>query len=81
MVLGKSARDAFDLRAEDPRLRDRYSRHQWGQSALLAHRFEAARAEGARVAVTRTGAGSASQRNLERAGMRVCRRMEVWGSA
>jgi GNAT superfamily N-acetyltransferase len=50
------------------------------QSALLAHRFEAARAEGARVAVTRTGAGSASQRNLERAGMRVCRRMEVWGT-
>ena len=49
------------------------------QSALLVHRFEAARAEGARVAVTRTGAGSASQRNLERAGMRVCRRMEVWG--
>ncbi len=31
MVLGKSAREAFDLRAEDPRLRDRYSRHQWGQ--------------------------------------------------
>jgi Protein of unknown function (DUF1501) len=39
MVLGKSARDAFDLRAEDPRLRDRYSRHQWGQSALLARRL------------------------------------------
>jgi GNAT superfamily N-acetyltransferase len=50
------------------------------QSALLVHRFEAARAEGARVAVTRTGAGSSSQRNLERAGMRVCRRMEVWGT-
>ena len=49
-------------------------------SALLARRFEAARAEGARVAVTRTGAGSASQPNLERAGMRVCRRMEVWGT-
>jgi GNAT superfamily N-acetyltransferase len=49
-------------------------------SALLAHRFQAAYAEGARVAVTRTGAGSASQRNLERAGMRVCRRMEVWGT-
>ena len=49
-------------------------------SALLACRFEAARAEGARVAVTRTGTGSASQRNLERAGMRVCRRMEVWGT-
>jgi GNAT superfamily N-acetyltransferase len=50
------------------------------QSALLAHRFQAARAEGARVALTRTGAGSASQRNLERTGMRVCRQMEVWGT-
>jgi GNAT superfamily N-acetyltransferase len=50
------------------------------QSALLAHRFQAARAEGACVAVTRTAAGSASQRNLERAGMRICRRMEVWGT-
>jgi GNAT superfamily N-acetyltransferase len=50
-------------------------------SALLAHRFEAARAEGSCVAVTRAGTGSASQRNLERAGMRVCRQMEVWGTA
>lgn len=50
------------------------------QTALLARRFQAARAEGARVAITRTAAGSASQRNLERAGMRVCRRMEVWGA-
>ncbi len=39
MVLGQTARDAFDLQKEDPRLRDRYSRHQWGQSALLARRL------------------------------------------
>jgi hypothetical protein len=39
LVLGQKARDAFDLRKEDPRLRDRYSRHQWGQSALLARRL------------------------------------------
>lgn len=39
MVLGQSARRAFDLTREDPRLRDRYSRHQWGQSALLARRL------------------------------------------
>lgn len=39
MVLGQSARRAFDLSKEDPRLRDRYSRHQWGQSALLARRL------------------------------------------
>jgi hypothetical protein len=39
MVLGPEARRAFDLSKEDPRLRDRYSRHQWGQSALLARRL------------------------------------------
>jgi uncharacterized protein (DUF1501 family) len=39
MVLGRRAREAFDLRKEDPRLSDRYSRHQWGQSALLARRL------------------------------------------
>ena len=39
MVLGHRAREAFDLHKEDPRLRDRYSRHQWGQSALLARRL------------------------------------------
>jgi hypothetical protein len=39
LVLGREARRAFDLTKEDPRLRDRYSRHQWGQSALLARRL------------------------------------------
>ena len=39
LVLGQEARRAFDLTKEDPRLRDRYSRHQWGQSALLARRL------------------------------------------
>jgi hypothetical protein len=39
MVLGDAARKAFDIRGEDPRLRDRYGRHQWGQSALLARRL------------------------------------------
>ena len=39
MVTGAAARRAFDLSKEDPRLRDRYGRHQWGQSALLARRL------------------------------------------
>jgi hypothetical protein len=39
LILGNGAREAFDLKKEDPRLRDRYSRHQWGQSALLARRL------------------------------------------
>ena len=38
-VTGPAARDAFSLNREDPRLRDRYGRHSWGQSALLARRL------------------------------------------
>jgi Protein of unknown function (DUF1501) len=32
-------RDAFDLSKEDPKLRDRYGRHAWGQRALLSRRL------------------------------------------
>jgi Protein of unknown function (DUF1501) len=39
IVLGKAARQAFDLSREDPRLRDRYGRHEWCQSTLLARRL------------------------------------------
>jgi uncharacterized protein (DUF1501 family) len=42
MVTGPAARAAFDLAKEDPRLRDRYGRHRWGQSALMARRLVAA---------------------------------------
>ena len=33
------ARRAFDVGLEDPKLRDRYGRHTWGQSTLLARRL------------------------------------------
>jgi hypothetical protein len=39
LVTGPSARRAFDLSTEDPRLRDRYGRDTWGQSTLLARRL------------------------------------------
>ncbi len=39
IVLGQGARRAFELGQEEPRLRDRYGRHTWGQSALLARRL------------------------------------------
>ena len=39
LISGPAARQAFDLSQEDPRLRDRYGRHTWGQSALLARRL------------------------------------------
>jgi hypothetical protein len=38
-VSGPAARRAFDISTEDPRLRDRYGRHSWGQSCLLARRL------------------------------------------
>lgn len=39
LVTGAAARKAFDINAEDPRLRDKYGRHTWGQSTLLARRL------------------------------------------
>jgi Protein of unknown function (DUF1501) len=39
LVTGPVARRAFDINREDPRLRDRYGRHSWGQSTLLARRL------------------------------------------
>lgn len=39
MVTGPKARAAFDLMQESPQLRERYGRHSWGQSALLARRL------------------------------------------
>jgi hypothetical protein len=38
-VSGPVARRAFDIDKEDPRLRDEYGRHNWGQSTLLARRL------------------------------------------
>jgi hypothetical protein len=38
-VTGPTARWAFDINREDPRLRDRYGRQTWGQSTLLARRL------------------------------------------
>ena len=39
MLTGKDAADAFDIAAEPPLVRDRYGRHTFGQSALLARRL------------------------------------------
>ncbi len=38
-VSGPAAKWAFDISAEDPKLRDQYGRHPWGQSTLLARRL------------------------------------------
>jgi hypothetical protein len=39
IVTSPQCRDAFDMRREDPRIRDKYGRDTWGQSALLARRL------------------------------------------
>ena len=39
MLTSPKVAAAFDLSREDPRLRDRYGRHLWGQSCLLARRL------------------------------------------
>jgi hypothetical protein len=39
MVSGSAAAMAFDIESEDPRTRDAYGRHTWGQSVLLARRL------------------------------------------
>jgi len=39
LVTGDAARKAFDINSENTALRDRYGRHRWGQSALLARRL------------------------------------------
>lgn len=41
-VSGPTARWAFDISKEDPKLRDEYGRHPWGQSTLLARRLSEA---------------------------------------
>ncbi|MBI3862795.1 MAG: DUF1501 domain-containing protein [Planctomycetia bacterium] len=52
LVAGKGVREAFDLGREAPELRDRYGRHRYGQSALLARRLIEA---GARCVNINTG--------------------------
>ncbi|WP_435010168.1 DUF1501 domain-containing protein [Tundrisphaera lichenicola] len=39
MLTGRDVASAFDINAEDPKTRDRYGRHTFGQSALLARRL------------------------------------------
>ena len=39
MLTSPKVASAFDISREDPRLRDRYGRHLWGQATLLARRL------------------------------------------
>jgi len=39
LLTSSKAQKAFDLSQENPKLRDKYGRHKWGQRALLARRL------------------------------------------
>jgi len=39
LLTSRNVANAFDLSQEPPQLRDRYGRHRWGQSCLLARRL------------------------------------------
>ena len=39
LLTSESARSAFDLSKEDPKLRERYGNHAWGQRTLIARRL------------------------------------------
>jgi len=39
LLMSDKARNAFDISKEDPKTRDKYGRHKWGQRALLARRL------------------------------------------
>ncbi len=39
LLTNPKTKEAFDLDREDPRIRDRYGRNQWGQQLLLARRL------------------------------------------
>jgi hypothetical protein len=39
LLTSSAVSDAFDLRREDPKRRERYGQHRWGQSCLLARRL------------------------------------------
>lgn len=39
LLTSDKARKAFDISLEDPKTRERYGRHKWGQRALLARRL------------------------------------------
>jgi hypothetical protein len=62
MLTNEQTRRAFELDRESPHLRDRYGRHTWGQSALLARRLVEA---GTRF-VTLTFGGWDYHSNLEK---------------
>ena len=62
LVTSPKVQEAFDLTKEDPKLRDKYGRHTWGQSALLARRLVEA---GVRFVTVNQGGWDTHNNNFE----------------
>ena len=73
LLTSPAARRAFNIALEDPRLRDRYGRNRWGQSALIARRLVQA---GVRY-VTLTFDGWDFHANLEQGMKNVLPRLDA----
>ena len=62
LVTSPKVTEAFDLSKEDEKLRDRYGRHTWGQSALLSRRLVEA---GVRFVTLNMGGWDTHNNNFE----------------
>jgi hypothetical protein len=58
LLTDKKASQAFDLSLEDPKTRERYGNHAWGQRALLARRLVEAGSSFVTVVLEETAPGS-----------------------
>ena len=71
MITSPDTKRAFELEHEDPRLRDRYGRHKFGQSCLLARRLIEA---GVRFVTVTDGGWDTHQNNFTSLKNSCCRR-------
>jgi hypothetical protein len=62
MITAPETKQAFAIESEDPRLRDRYGRHRFGQSCLLARRLLEA---GVRFVTVTSGGWDTHQNNFK----------------
>jgi hypothetical protein len=78
LITAPQAKRAFDLSAEDPRLRDRYGRHSLGQGCLMARRLIEA---GVRFVTVTDGGWDTHQDNFNAMRSRLLPRLDAALSA
>ncbi len=78
LITAPSAKKAFDIGSEDPRLRDRYGRHSLGQGCLLARRLVES---GVRFVTVTDGGWDTHQNNFNALKSRLLPRLDTSLSA